>query len=64
MSKCPGSEVHVHCAVNKKEVVLIVAAVGKDGGHFHPPEVRKQIFVGFSSKLCHLFGENEQNLEL
>ena len=58
-----GSEVHVHCSVNGKEAVLIVPTVEKHGNRFHMLEVGKEIWLGFQTELCHLFGNGGENLE-
>ena len=58
-----GSEVHVHCTVNGKDVVLILPTIEKDGQHFRAPEVGEKIALDFNGGLCQLFGANGENLE-
>ncbi len=63
VSEMMGSEVHFHANADGKDVVIIVPTMDSNGVHidsFHPGD---KLNLTFSSNVCHMFGQNGENLE-
>lgn len=63
VSEMMGSEVHLHANVDGKDVVIVIPTVDHEGNHAGTFDSGTRINLTFSGNVCHVFGQDGNNLE-
>ena len=64
VSEMMGSEVHLHANTQGRDVIIIVPTMDISGSHKETFSYGAKINFTFGGNVCHIFGADENNLEL